>query len=248
MSRALVLVALWVLVAIHAPAADPPKVEEKPKRNATVERVKLVGVGGLLEQPSIRKQLNLTDKQNEQLKAVREEVLKAIKALAEDAKLKKTDNDLSEIQLMADRLGEAVNEYDVKAAKVFTPEQAYRLKQVILQREGPTALLGRYAVRELGLTPEQEDKIGEAVGPLTRPKYYDLTSSALLMAEDPKVAKLIQRRAAALDDIREAAMKHLTADQKAKWKEMIGDEVASAILVVASADAFVMRLSIEGAR
>lgn len=231
------------------PTAPPPKAEEKAKRNATVARVKLVGIGGLLEQPAIRKQLALTDKQDEQLKAAREEVAKGMKAMMDEAKLnQKNFTDLSDIQLYMERLGDTANDYDTKASKIITPEQAYRLKQVMLQREGPTAYLNRYAVRELALTPEQEDKIGESVGPLTRPKFNDITLSALAMPEDPKAAKLIQQRAAALDDMREAAVKHLTADQKAKWKEMVGEEVATAILVVASADAFVMRLALEAGK
>lgn len=61
MPRSLVLVALTALLATPVLAADPPKAEEKPKRNAPVERVKLCGVGGLLAQESIRKELKLTE-------------------------------------------------------------------------------------------------------------------------------------------------------------------------------------------
>lgn len=41
------------------PTAPPPKTEEKAKRNATVKRVKLIGVDRRLSQPAIQKDLEL---------------------------------------------------------------------------------------------------------------------------------------------------------------------------------------------
>lgn len=47
------------------------------------------------------------------------------------------------------------------------------------------------------------------------------------------------------DAICDEAVKHLTADQKAKWKEMIGEELPTICLLVASLEGHLFRLLIK---
>lgn len=138
--------------------------------------------------------------------------------------------------------------HDATVVKLFTPEQLYRLKQIHLQREGPTALLGRYATRELTLTAEQEDKLADALKPLLKPKLMDVIPQTLAVSDLPERGKIVQQLVAKLDAVREEAMKCLTAEQKEKWKGMIGDEVATAILVVASPESFLWATVIGGGK
>lgn len=228
------------LFAADPPKATdpPPKAEVKAKRNATVERVKLCGVGGLLEQESIRKELNLTKEQVEKLKEAKADVKKQLKEVQAATEKLNGKADISKYLESFEMFTDVLAAHDPVVGKLLTEEQLYRLKQIQLQREGPTALLSRYAVRELGLTVEQEDKLTEVLKPLLKPKIMDMVPQALAVSDSPERGKVIQRLAATHETMMEEAMKCLTADQKAKWKEMTGDEIAAAILVVAAPESF----------
>ena len=225
-------------------AADPPK-GENAKRNPTVERVKLLGVGGLLEQEAVRKDLGLSKEQCDKLAEAKAEVVKEVKGLyaAAELLLRSEQKDYADYQVFYDKIGDYTADLDARAVKVLTADQVYRLKQLRLQLDGPTALLGRYAARELALTPEQEDKLADALKPLTRPKLADMLTNGILTPDDPKVAKLLQQRAAVVNECREAAEKVLTKEQKAKWKEMTGEAIPTVSLLVGSREAAVTRLA-----
>lgn len=248
MPRSLVLLALCAFIAVPAPAADPPKAEEKVKRNANVERVRLIGVGGLLEQDAIRKELNLTKEQEEKLKEAKAEAGKQLKEISAATDKLRGKEDASKYLNSYEQFADVMAAHDTTVVKLLTVEQHYRLKQVYLQREGPTALLSRYATRELGLTAEQEDNLADALKPLLKPKLMDVIPQALAVSDLPERGKIVQQLAAKLDTVREDAMKCLTAEQKAKWNEMIGGEVATAILVVASPESFAWATVINGGK
>jgi len=236
---------LLLLVALAASsfAADPPKAEEV-KRNATVERVKLVGVSAMLEQEAIRKDIGLTKDQEEKVSVARAEMEKKLKALSDASKaaLQETNVEVADLQRQTEMVTDCVFEIDGTIQKLLTATQVYRLKQIQLQREGPNALLGRFAVRELALTPEQEDKIVEAVKKLNKPKASDFAAVTAIAPEEPRIAKYLNTRSTELDTIRDEAVKHLTADQKAKWKEMVGEELPTICLLVSSPEGHLIRL------
>lgn len=118
------------------PTAPAPKAEEKAKRNATVERVKLVGIGGLLEQEAVRKDLGLSKAQGEKIDAEKEKLVEGIK---EVGKAKRSEeNSTQTLYILVDQCGDLALSYDAAAAKVLNGEQLYRLKQLSLQRDGPT--------------------------------------------------------------------------------------------------------------
>ncbi len=228
------------------PTAPPPKAEEKQKRNATVERVKLVGIGGLLEQQAVRKEMRLTKEQQEKLTEAKAEVRKQLKVIQAATDRLRGKEDIAKYLNSNEQYTDVLAAHDLTVGKLLTPEQLYRLKQIQLQREGPTALLSRYAVRELGYTPEQEDNLAEAMKPLLKPKLMDVVPQALAVSDSPERGLIIQQLSATLDAVREDAIKCLTAEQKAKWKEMIGEEVATAILVVASPESFAWAAVMSG--
>lgn len=240
----LVAIASGLLAADPPKAKDPPpKTEEKARRNATVERVKLVGIGGLLEQQAVRKDIGLTKEQEEKFNAAVEDMEKRLKAMHDVSKgaMQKEGVELTDAHRMTEDFADCVLGLDTAVQKALTPDQLYRLKQIQLQRDGPNALLGRHAVRELALTAEQEDKIAEALKKLNKPKMMDLAQTASISPEEPRVAKLLTVLAAELDTAREEATKNLSAEQKAKWKEMTGEELPTICLLVASPQGFVFR-------
>jgi RNA polymerase sigma factor (sigma-70 family) len=247
----LVAVAAGLLAADPPKPKDPPpKEEEKVKRNATVERVKLIGLGGLLEQEAVRRDIGLTKDQQEKYDAAVEEMEKQLKAVAVASKAMQQMEGISltDAQQLYDQLADVVLGLDAAIQEQLKADQVYRLKQLQLQREGPNALLGRLAVRELALTAEQEDKIAEAVKKLNKPKMVDIAQSASINPEEPRVAKLLAVVAAELDSIRDDALKQLSAEQKVKWKEMIREELPTICLLVASPQGYLFRQAYKSAK
>jgi hypothetical protein len=229
------------------PTAPPPKAEEKdkPKRNATVERVKLVGIGGLLEQEAVRKDIGLTKEQVEKYDAEKKKLVEGMKELGKATEQANKESRLHALYLSIQQLGDLGGTFDTAAAGLLTGEQVYRLKQLSLQREGPPALLSRFAVRELALTTEQEDKLAEAIKPLTKPKVFDVpTEFGNGVPEDG--APVIKQHAAFVDGVKEKAMAAMTDTQKKRWKEMVGEELPTEVLVLTSGDGFLVGLAING--
>jgi RNA polymerase sigma factor (sigma-70 family) len=242
----LVAVAASLLAADSPkPTAPPPKAEEKVKRNATVERVKLVGIGGLMEQQAIRKDLGLTKEQDEKIDAEREKVVDGFKELGK-AERGTQENALQTKYLMIEQCGDLGVGYDAAVLKLLTESQVYRLKQLSLQREGPTGLLGRYAARELTLTAEQEDKLADAVKPLTKPKLFDMGYEFSGKPLPPEGIKVIKQHAAMIDGVRAKTMEVLTDAQRKRWKEVIGEEVPTDVLLLTSGDGFLVKIAMGG--
>lgn len=230
--------------------APPPKVEDKAKRNATVERVKLVGIAGLLEQEAVRKDIGLTKEQEEKINADTEVLEKQLKAMTDASKAmqQKEGIELTDAYRLYEQFADQMLGIDAEIEKRLTADQLYRLKQIQLQRDGPNTLLGRFAIRELALTAVQEDKIAEVLKKLNRPKMVDFAQMVAINPEEPRVAKLLTALAAELDTVREEAVKQLTADQRARWKEMTGDELPTICLLVASPQGFLFRQAYKSAK
>lgn len=242
------LVAVGLLTAADPPkpTAPAPQTDEKTKRNATVERVTLVGIGGLLDQEAVRRSLDLSKEQEEKWVEKKRALSKQAEAIRDAAKAKpQPGKELADVHNQYEQLAAITWGYDDAVAELLSPAQQYRMKQIVLQRDGPAALLGRIAVRELVLTPEQEDKLALTLRGLTQPRMTNFIASAAARVEDPDCAKLVQQHAASLDELRAEALKHLTKEQKAKWQTMIGEEIPTATLVTGSGEAFVLRLSVN---
>lgn len=247
MFRTAPLTLALVLALSPATAAPTPK---DVKAKSALDRVKPVGIGGLLDLPTVRQSLKLTDEQEKKITAVRKEVGEAIGAIAkaQQNNAAAAAGQLDGIQEMMDKISDAAAGYDGKVLEVLTGEQTKRLRQLHLQREGPAALVGRYAVRELGLSAEQEDAMGDELAVLQRAKMFDMLGTMAMMPGQPGVDKVVGQRAARVDEVRDKMLKHLTADQRKKWKEMIGEEVATGELLKGTADGFVYKLAMEFAK
>jgi hypothetical protein len=100
--------------------------------------------------------------------------------------------------------------------ELLTADQAKRLKQLSLQQMGGMALNQPEVAKELNLTDEQQQKL-KSIGDEVR-KHMTAAREA---GGDPQEGfkKMAELRKAA----GEQAMKLLTDDQKAKWKELTGE-------------------------
>lgn len=247
MLRTAPLTLALVLILPSAPAAPTPK---EVKAKSVLDRVKPVGIGGLIEQPAARASLKLAKEQEEKIGGIRKDVGAQVVKFTKEYQNNPAAavGDTEAMQGMMDKLSEFAGAFDTRVVDVFTEDQMRRVKQLYLQREGPAALLSRYAVRELGLTAEQEDKMADELAPLLKPKVGDLLTATAMAPAHASFDKMIAQRAEKLDKTREAMLKHLTADQKKAWKEMVGEEVPTVELIKGAGETFIVKLMMEFAK
>ncbi len=234
------LVTLAVMFFGPAPsngnAAPVPKADGKDK--PVLDRVALVGIGGMLEQPTIRKSLALTKVQEDKIaeigKAVETKNIAARKALLTASG--KQQLDLDELQQMNDAITASIAEYDRQLSEVLVAGQLTRLRQIQLQRDEPAMLVSPHAVRVLNLTADQEEQMaGEVAKVQTRGN--DLLPGIAHFAnagKQPLITKMVQQRTTAQNKVRDAILKHLTAEQKETWSTLVGDRMPSDVLYYSS--------------
>ncbi len=210
-------------------AAPVPVASVPGDAKATLDRVKLNDVSGLLRQESVRKEVGLSDddyktltefrdgKQAEVQKAIQNDIQAQVQAQANRGGGNIVFSINSEMHTKA--TAEAEAEYLKKVSEMLKPAGMKRLKQAVLQAAGPRALLDRLVIRELQLTAEQEDKLDALLS----------APSAEFMPADK-----LERAAETRDTELAAAVKLLTADQKKKWEALVGKLLPTADLLKAS--------------
>ncbi len=159
----------------------------------------------LLSQPSVQKELNISDEQKQQLQ---EAATKLRHAPPPDV------SNLSPSERQ-EKMQEMAREGERTAAKILHRDQMKRLKEISLQVRGAGAFSDPEVAKALDLTDEQKEKIKTSLseGRGQRPQGAP--------GGDPQAARkrVEEMRKANLDKV----MTVLTADQKTKWKEMTGE-------------------------
>jgi hypothetical protein len=97
------------------------------------------------------------------------------------------------------------------------PDQRKRLKQIAMQRAGLLWIARSDVATELGLSDEQKQKVKELH------KEAHKEAMEILRAHEGKTIQREKLHEMRMKD-RKRLMSILTADQKKKWKEMIGEE------------------------
>lgn len=132
-------------------------------------------------------------------------------------------------------------ELDVEVEKVLTADQLRRVRQIQLQKEGPAALLGRYGIRAINPTVEQEDKMAAELAKCRKVPMIDEIIAASTGAlggagngDMPALQKALEKYCADNDAVQEAMLKVLTAEQRAKWAKLVGDPLPRKELMLSS--------------
>lgn len=166
----------------------------------------------LVNQASIRKDLNLSSEQTNQLAALRTEWTERERAASEESRKALPG-------VRRERLQKLNAETSQRLKEILTADQARRVQQIIRQSVGPMVFMEPEVVSALSLSPEQEAKIyavhldfsrshgprpgapsgdGERRGPRTGPHQRMQSSYAEILAL-------------------------LTEEQRARWNEMVGE-------------------------
>lgn len=219
-------------------AAPVPELKAKGPM-AELDRVRLDKIGAALACPTIREQLKITEEQDRKLEEAWEEVSGSFAATVARLAAGGPQKNVEDVAKLFDGLDDTTHAFDEKAVKVLTAGQQTRLRQIQLQRDGVGALVSRHAVRALRLTPEQEDKL-TAEAAKTR-----VVGLALLYIElqaggggNPQAKALVdsiqKKQANDAESLVTAALKHLTAEQRKVWAELIGGPIPGVELVRAT--------------
>jgi hypothetical protein len=103
--------------------------------------------------------------------------------------------------------------------KILKPEQMTRLKQIARQQGGPAAYLKNENAKDLNLTDEQKTKLREIVTEHEK-DLRELRGQGGKGGFSPETREKME---SLNKEATEKAANVLTADQKAKWKELTGE-------------------------
>jgi hypothetical protein len=171
------------------------------------------GIGFLLTNESVQKELKL---EPEQVDKIKDAVAKIREKHADDRQ-KLQDLQGEERRTEAQKLNQTINKETTAAVSgILKPEQTKRLKQIQLQTQGTQAFSSPEVQQALNLTTEQKEKI-KTISDDTQKEMRELRGGGGGggRANFEKIAAL---RKEANDKVQAV----LTDEQKAKWKELTG--------------------------
>ena len=182
------------------------------------------GIGALLDNKDVQKELNLTDDQIEKAKKVATDVRE--KHQDDFAKLRDVPMEERFQKMMA--LGKEVTDETLKGlGDTLKPEQTKRLKQVLLQQQvqspfggGPSVFLTPDVEEALKLTDKQKDDL-KTMAEDYRKDVREAFQNAQGGDRQEAAKKMASMRKEAMDN----ALKVLDDKQKATWEELNGKPV-----------------------
>lgn len=158
----------------------------------------ITGPSMAVQRPEVKKELKLTKDQNKQIDTVVNDLNKVMRDRA-------TANNPSAFMT-------AIKDSNEKVWQILDDPQDARLRELILQMKGPTALLEEETAKALGLSEEQSAKLKEIKSQASKESMTAMQGGI----EGQKKLKGI------LDKFDTDAVAVLTEDQKKKYTEMQG--------------------------
>ncbi|MFH1268208.1 MAG: Spy/CpxP family protein refolding chaperone, partial [Planctomycetota bacterium] len=211
------------------------------------------GLIGLLRNQQVQdEELKLSDAQKEELRSAAEklreegvnvgEVVRErlgereeIQALSFEERMKKMGEIMAELR---PELEKQAKETEKKIAEIIEPAQFKRLKQIELQQQGVDGLVRDDIAQALGLSEEQQQEIkeileqrgkkmqelGEQMRGAFTGGFRDLSEEEREQAR-ARMEELGEKRRAISSEAQKKGMAVLTADQKAKMPDLMGEPV-----------------------
>jgi hypothetical protein len=174
------------------------------------------GAAGFLMAPNVQQDLKLTDTQVKKVP----ETLREIKERHQEdyAALRDASHDVRWTKMAV--LNEMVCT-EVKNALSFSAEQSRRFDQIGVQAHGLLAFASRAVDEKLKLSDDQKSKIRE----IAEATHNSFAGADDNNASDQERAVARSKRAVAHKENMTKACALLTDDQKASWKELIGEPI-----------------------
>lgn len=201
------------------------------------------GLVGLMRNPQVQEELKLSDGQKEDLRELgeklREEMRDAfpdresLQDLSEDERRARFQEAMEKVRKEAEK---RAPEVEKKIAEILEPSQFKRLKQVDLQRRGIDALVDPAIIKALEISDDQQKQIKDAIAKRDEKRqelgeemrgifqggFRDMSEEEREKARE-KMQQIGEKRRAIDAEAQKSAMGALTADQKAKLPELMGE-------------------------
>jgi hypothetical protein len=160
----------------------------------------------LLMQKSVQKELQITAEQTQKIEEAQAKVMESFSGLA----------DITDQNERRQKMQELAREGERSAAKILKRDQMKRFKEISLQLQGARAFSDPEVAKALDLADEAKEKIKAITDEAGRQQRQQFQQGA-----DPQAArkKMEELRKATMDKV----VAILSADQKAKWKELTGE-------------------------
>jgi Spy/CpxP family protein refolding chaperone len=183
----------------------------------------------LLASEQVQKELKVTDDQKAKLKELadkqREEMRKQFGSMGDMQNLSREERQarFEKMQKEAEpRIAEALN----KVGEILQPEQLKRLKQIQLQTEGSAALRRKEVAEALGLSADQQKKLEDLNAEASKKRealFQEMRPAEGQRPDREKMQAAFEKGRKLREESDKEAMAVLTADQKAKLREMMGE-------------------------
>ncbi len=201
MNRRVVFLSAFAAVLLMSLAAYA---QDRPRQGGPGQRMGM-GMGGssamLLRSEAVQKELGVTE---EQVKKIQELAAAGRPQRGERPDFQNMTNE--ERQKARQEAQERAAEQEKKINEILNEKQQARLKQIRLQVAGPMAIASEELAKELGITEEQQGKF-----------------RALREELRPAPGQGAARGAGGREQMTAKVMEILTEDQKAKYKELLGE-------------------------
>ena len=205
--------------------------------------------GMLLRDEKVQKDLDLVDDQKTKLKEVQDKADKsrqkmqgafnfgALRDLSDDERQAKMQEMRKKMESQVKELAALAEESKKEIENILLPQQIDRLKEIALQAQGVRALQDKDVQNQLGLTPDQLDKLKKinenAMEKMqsSRPDFramMNLNDDERQAKMDEMRAKMEETRKKGQEVLKQAendAMGVLTAEQKDKFEKMKGAKI-----------------------
>jgi len=211
----------WVMVALFVVSAVVVVEAQQPRQGGGFGQVNVYNA--VLTNKDLQEDLKVTDAQKEKFKAPADKLAELNKKRGELFKggFKNFDKEKSaEIQKESETLNAEIKK---SVTEILTPDQVKRLGQIEIQAKGLGAFSDEKIAKDLAINEGQTSKIKGIMEEYAKDtkdlrgggggKNFDKEKAAENQKKREKLTK------AAMADIDET----LTAEQKAKWKELTGD-------------------------
>lgn len=179
-------------------------------------------LASLLRMDEVNNELEITDEQKEQLRAMAQELRPKDGERRERPDFRNmSDEEQQEFRKkMTVELAERAKKVKAKLGDILLPPQIERLEQISVQMQGVGALRNAEFAKRLGVTDEQIKAIGDsmmAAGQGMREEMRELMQSGDMEAVREKMTKMRK-------EIEEKALSHLTEEQRTKFEEAKGEK------------------------
>jgi hypothetical protein len=167
----------------------------------------------VIRDPDLHRELRLTDEQIDSIRKVTDQI---------DGPLWSTRNKSFEEGTRV--LLQLVVQAEAGLAGILPSEKRVRLKQIVLQVQGPRAILSSSVAKQLGLTEDQRSKIQKTIDE-TAKSLADIQSQLNAAVKGSTRRSLSKKAARIRSDEKKTILSHLTRTQRSRWTSMIGRSV-----------------------